>query len=116
MTWLCPPSIHCRPCRWSLPLGVVVHPMSDEARGRAVPVVNLGGAGIIRCRRCRTYMNPFMGWKEGGRRFQCNVCGLLNEVRRVVHAITKLTLLCLGLMYISLGSEKTQHTGEGGGV
>ena len=55
--------------------------MADEALGRQPPVVNLGAAGIIRCRRCRTYMNPFMGWTDGGRRFKCNVCALLNEVR-----------------------------------
>jgi len=66
--------------RWSLPLGAIVHPMSDEARGRQVPVVNLGAAGIIRCRRCRTYMNPFMTWTDAGRRYKCNVCALLNEI------------------------------------
>ncbi|MEW5302407.1 MAG: hypothetical protein WDW36_005198 [Sanguina aurantia] len=65
--------------RWPLPLGAIVHPMADEAFGRTVPVVSLGPAGIVRCRRCRTYMNPFMVWMDGGRRFKCNVCALLNE-------------------------------------
>jgi hypothetical protein len=55
-------------CRWPLPIGAVVHPMADEAHGRQVPVVGLGPAGIVRCRRCRTYMNPFMTWVDGGRR------------------------------------------------
>lgn len=66
--------------RWQLPLGVVVRPMADEACGRTVPVIPLGSHGIVRCRRCRTYMNPFCQWVDGGRRFKCNVCTMLNEV------------------------------------
>ncbi len=55
--------------RWPLPFGALVHPMADERLGRTVPVVPLAGYGIIRCKRCRTYMNPFMTWTEGGRRY-----------------------------------------------
>ena len=51
--------------RWSLPLGLIVHPLS-EADGE-VPTVNLGSAGIVRCKRCRTYINPFVRWVDGGR-------------------------------------------------
>ncbi len=46
--------------RWQLPLGLVVHPMADDLNGTPVPVIPLGPQGIVRCRRCRTYMNPFM--------------------------------------------------------
>jgi len=53
--------------------------MADEAFGRTVPVIPLGNSGIVRCRRCRTYMNPFCQWTDGGRRFKCNVCAMLNE-------------------------------------
>eukprot|EP00798_Chlamydomonas_sp_ICE-L_P002521 gene2521-5474_t len=66
--------------RWSLPIGLVVQPMSDEVHGRPLPVVNLGAAGIVRCRRCRTYINPFVAWQDAGRRYKCNVCAMLNEV------------------------------------
>ena len=62
--------------RWKLPLGCVVQPLAD----RNVPVVDLGSAGIVRCRTCRTYINPFVQWSDGGRRWRCNVCALLNEV------------------------------------
>lgn len=30
-------------------------------------MVNLGSAGIVRCKRCRTYINPFVRWIDGGR-------------------------------------------------
>ena len=36
--------------------------------------------GIIRCRRCRTYINPFVEFVQAGQRWKCNVCGLINEV------------------------------------
>lgn len=62
--------------RWKLPLSVVVQPLVDNE----VPVVDLGSAGIVRCRTCRTYVNPFVQWADGGRRWRCNVCALLNEV------------------------------------
>ena len=51
-----------------MPVGLIVHPMADEAHGREVPLINLGSAGIIRCRKCRTYMNPFVQWTDSGRR------------------------------------------------
>ena len=46
-----------------------------------VPVVNFGACGVIRCRRCRSYINPFVQFLDSGRRWRCNVCGMLNEVR-----------------------------------
>lgn len=79
-------TVNCLPnstglrARWAMPLGLVVQPMADEVKGRQVPVVNLGTAGIVRCRRCRTYMNPFVHWADSGRRYRCNVCDMLNEV------------------------------------
>jgi hypothetical protein len=27
--------------------------------------------GIIRCKRCRTYINPFVTWADNGRRWRC---------------------------------------------
>jgi protein transport protein SEC24 len=44
----------------------------------AVPVVDYGDAGPIRCIRCRTYINPFFSFLDGGRSFQCNLCGMVN--------------------------------------
>jgi predicted RNA-binding Zn-ribbon protein involved in translation (DUF1610 family) len=44
-----------------------------------IPVVNFGRTGIIRCRKCRAYINPFVNFLEGGRRWRCNLCDLVNE-------------------------------------
>uniref|UniRef100_A0A0C9RQX6 TSA: Wollemia nobilis Ref_Wollemi_Transcript_911_3688 transcribed RNA sequence n=1 Tax=Wollemia nobilis TaxID=56998 RepID=A0A0C9RQX6_9CONI len=66
--------------RWHLPLGAVVHPLAEPPDGEEIPVVDFGPSGIVRCRRCRTYINPYVTFTDGGRRWRCNVCTLLNEV------------------------------------
>jgi len=39
-------------------------------------MVNFATMGtIIRCKACRTYMNPFVSWEANGRRWVCNSCG-----------------------------------------
>ena len=63
--------------RWQLPYGAVVHPLAETEK--RVPIANAGHTTIVRCKRCRTYMNPFMVWMDGGRRFSCNVCQMVNE-------------------------------------
>ncbi len=63
--------------RWHLPYGAIVHPMAETER--QIPIANAGHTTIVRCKRCRTYMNPFMVWMDGGRRFSCNVCQMVNE-------------------------------------
>jgi protein transport protein SEC24 len=63
-----------------IPLGCIVHPLAEDKQNPVnVPVVDFGQAPIPRCRQCRTYVNPFIQWLEGGRRWRCNVCGLLND-------------------------------------
>jgi len=64
-----------------LPLGVVIQPMALDASGEdSIDVVNFGATGIVRCKKCRTYINPFVSWHDAGRRWRCNVCGTLNDV------------------------------------
>lgn len=63
--------------RYGLPVGCIVRPLIP---GENVPVAQFGSTGIVRCRRCRTYINPFVQFIDGGRRFRCNVCQLPNEV------------------------------------
>ncbi|XP_052186070.1 protein transport protein Sec24-like At3g07100 [Diospyros lotus] len=66
--------------RWHLPLGAVVCPLAEAPDGEEVPVVNFATTGIIRCRRCRTYVNPYVVFTDGGRKWRCNICALLNDV------------------------------------
>ena len=62
-----------------MPIRCIVQPLrpGDE---KTVPTAHFGSSGIVRCRRCRTYINPFVQFTDGGRRFRCNVCALPNEV------------------------------------
>ncbi|KAJ2855865.1 COPII subunit [Coemansia erecta] len=60
-----------------LPFGLVITPFKTQEPGEEpLPVVS----EIVRCRRCRTYINPFVQFVEGGRRWKCNMCGLSNDV------------------------------------
>lgn len=43
------------------------------------PVVDLGELGPVRCKRCKAYMNPFMQFIDGGRRFQCVFCSAVTD-------------------------------------
>ncbi|GFP97984.1 protein transport protein sec24-like at3g07100 [Phtheirospermum japonicum] len=66
--------------RWHLPLGAVVCPLAETPAGEEVPIVNFATTGIIRCRRCRTYVNPHVTFTDNGRKWRCNICSFLNDV------------------------------------
>ncbi|KAG4161724.1 hypothetical protein ERO13_D01G073800v2 [Gossypium hirsutum] len=55
--------------RWHLPLGAVVCPLAEAPEGEEVPVINFASTGIIRCRRCRTYVNPYVTFTDAGRKW-----------------------------------------------
>ncbi|EIE85083.1 hypothetical protein RO3G_09793 [Rhizopus delemar RA 99-880] len=62
-----------------LPLALVLAPYRTSKEGdEDVPIVR--DSVIARCRRCRTYINPFVTFVEGGQRWKCNMCFLLNDV------------------------------------
>lgn len=69
--------------RCGLPLGLVCHPLSEgpDTLGKGgIPLVNNSSVGVIRCRRCRAYINPFAQFVDGGRRWRCNFCAFVNDV------------------------------------
>ncbi|RAL38967.1 hypothetical protein DM860_014793 [Cuscuta australis] len=66
--------------RWHLTLGAVVCPLAEASDGEEVPMINFTTTGIIRCRRCRTYVNPFVTFSDSGRKWRCNMCQSLNDV------------------------------------
>ncbi|XP_035869903.1 protein transport protein Sec24A isoform X3 [Phyllostomus discolor] len=57
-----------------LPLGLLLHPFKDPVQ---VPVVT--SSTIVRCRMCRTYINPFVSFLDQ-RRWKCNLCYQINDV------------------------------------
>jgi len=62
-----------------VPLGVVIQPLADLPGDNEIPVVNFGPVGVVRCRACRAYINPFVTWSENGRKWRCNLCGRDND-------------------------------------
>lgn len=66
--------------RSGLTFGCVVHPLAPPSPDEQLPVINYGAMSIIRCRRCRTYINAFVAFTDGGRRWRCNLCDMPNEV------------------------------------
>ena len=64
-----------------LPLGLVLQPFAALQEGeQPVPVLDFGEGGPPRCRRCRTYINPFMTFRAGGNKLVCNMCNFPNDV------------------------------------
>ncbi|KAI8854513.1 hypothetical protein BC829DRAFT_424511 [Chytridium lagenaria] len=62
-----------------LPFGLLITPYRHLLPGEEpVPVIN--PPQIVRCRRCRTYINPWVQFVEQGTRWKCNMCFLTNEV------------------------------------
>ena len=62
-----------------LPLALVITPYrSVHDSDHPVPVIS--DNVIARCRRCRSYINPFVVFIEGGGRWRCNLCSLSNDV------------------------------------
>lgn len=63
-----------------VPLGGVLRPLAPVGDDdEDVDMVQPGSAGIIRCKRCRTYINAFVHWVEHGRRWRCNICAQMND-------------------------------------
>lgn len=57
-----------------LPLGILIHPFKDLSQ---LPVIQ--STIIVRCRSCRTYINPFVSFVDM-RRWKCNLCFRVNEL------------------------------------
>ncbi|KAJ2162373.1 COPII coat Sec23p-Sfb3p heterodimer component [Coemansia sp. RSA 552] len=64
-----------------MPLGMVVQPLADLApTEEPVKLIDFGEEGPIRCLRCKSYINPYMVFINGGKHFVCNICRHENEV------------------------------------
>ncbi|KAF9158383.1 COPII coat Sec23p-Sfb3p heterodimer component [Actinomortierella ambigua] len=64
-----------------LPMGLIIQPLAQLRPDEApIETVDFGEAGPARCRRCKAYINPYMIFTDGGRRFVCNMCLFENEI------------------------------------
>lgn len=61
-----------------LPFGLTVTPYPTNHKDSQVPVID---GPIVRCRRCRTYLNPFVEMLDQGSKWKCNLCFLDNDCK-----------------------------------
>jgi len=62
-----------------IPLALIITPYRSLKEGdMEVPLVT--DTVIARCRRCRTYINPYVQFIDGGNRWRCCMCSMSNEV------------------------------------
>ncbi|KAK0089439.1 hypothetical protein PV325_007392 [Microctonus aethiopoides] len=57
-----------------LPLGILIHPFKDLNH---LPLIQC--TTIVRCRACRTYINPFVYFVDS-KRWKCNLCYRVNDL------------------------------------
>jgi len=57
-----------------IPFAITIYPYGSEK----VPCIE--STVIRRCRRCRTYLNPFVVFTSHGQRWTCNMCGEKNRL------------------------------------
>ncbi|KAE9406669.1 protein transporter SEC24 [Gymnopus androsaceus JB14] len=62
-----------------VPLALIIAPYRTVSENEP-PVPLVTDTVIARCRRCRTYINPFVQFIDGGNRWRCCMCNLSNEV------------------------------------
>ena len=63
----------------SLPISISLCPMKNT--GIEIPFINYGDNNVPRCinRNCRAYLNPFVKFIDGGEKWNCNICGQINN-------------------------------------
>lgn len=68
----------------ALPFGILITPFR-QILDREEPVPIVQAPQIVRCRRCRTYINPWVQFIEQGTRWKCNMCFLPNDGKKLVY-------------------------------
>ncbi|PGH10210.1 protein transporter SEC24 [Helicocarpus griseus UAMH5409] len=73
------PTTHSLLKKSRLPFALVIQPYASLHDAEdSVPIVS--DQVISRCRRCRSYINPFVTFLDHGHRWRCNMCNLTNDV------------------------------------
>ena len=66
-------------------LGAVIQPLCDNPALPELSVVNFGAMGVLRCRSCRAYINPYIRLQANCRSWLCNFCSATNEIPSQYH-------------------------------
>lgn len=73
------PTTHSLLKKSKLPFALVIQPYTSlHDVDDTVPIVQ--DQVISRCRRCRSYINPYVTFLDHGHRWRCNMCNLTNDV------------------------------------
>ncbi|KAK9464039.1 uncharacterized protein V1516DRAFT_662159 [Lipomyces oligophaga] len=62
-----------------IPFALIIQPYTT-LRAEEAPVPVVSDSIISRCRRCRSYINPFITFIDQGHKWRCNMCNLTNDV------------------------------------
>ena len=63
-----------------LAMGAIFQPFANPGIGEAaIPLVDAGEGGPLRCSNCRSYMNPHVLWFADGTKWSCNLCHIVND-------------------------------------
>lgn len=65
--------------RSKLPFALIIQPYTS-LHDAEDPVPLISDTVISRCRRCRSYINPYASFLDHGNRWRCNMCNLTNDV------------------------------------
>ena len=65
--------------RSKLPFALIIQPYTS-LHDAEDPVPLVSDTVISRCRRCRSYINPYASFLDHGNRWRCNMCNLTNDV------------------------------------
>lgn len=73
------PTTHSLLKKSKLPFALIIQPYTS-LHDVEDPVPIVPDQVISRCRRCRSYINPFVTFLDHGHRWRCNMCNLTNDV------------------------------------
>ncbi|KAA8896026.1 hypothetical protein FN846DRAFT_784134 [Sphaerosporella brunnea] len=73
------PTTHHLLKRSKLPFALIIQPYTS-LHDAEDPVPLVADTVISRCRRCRSYINPYATFLDHGQRWRCNMCNLTNDV------------------------------------
>ncbi|RAO68879.1 uncharacterized protein BHQ10_004891 [Talaromyces amestolkiae] len=73
------PTNHSLLKKSKLPFALVIQPYA-ALHDAEDPIPVIPDQVISRCRRCRSYINPFVTFLDQGHRWRCNMCNLTNDV------------------------------------